>query len=652
MRKAARFTGVNLSLYCLEKDELAIGSEHLEFLTIRAECNFRARRTWHELTKKFKVDKLRLISRGLYSIDGSIVLDKDVFDRFAPEFFRRSRRSMIFRGKVHLRGGRYLISGNPTFELRTKLETFREDLVEALEGLQGNRNLLMQLAMADYIKNSCVTMLNSFLQEEKLGKYRFDNRQYQSLRRSFVEYTNASVNLYYAILFKDGPRVLAAYRALEAGVDIFDRVQDRILESYKGGVFSSRHITRPEATHPLVIGGSVAQTTLFGPANIDLIIGLPAGSTELAFAHKFGQQVLRGSVPELLLFPVSFHSSKNEFDDSTDVENAIRRWVAHHKDRLKDKRILVVDDNSSTGRTIQAVVDSLERAKPAKVVVSISEADIVRSELDKENAFRPLIASKAAYRHSIHVLPISRFLRKKTDLKELTELRKMEACTRTRYLNESGTFTDHLIGKVYIDLIRNPTERVLEELSDEQIVRKFQKTALSNFAPVEVAYQGERFNSVEHAYQAMKFVSTTWSEVSDRDIEFINKKLEDSGESVTRADLPHIFSKQSMSPGGSKKVANYLRRLNYVREDWDDVKVPIMIDLLVQKYATDEYYEFLRSTQGKYLMEGNSWDDTFWGECKGRGRNFLGRTLMQLRTFEKNVLIREADKVREKLIAF
>ena len=641
-----------MSLYCLEKDELPIGSEHQDFSRIRAECNIRARRTWHEISKQFRLEKLRLINPAFYSIDGSVVVEKEAFDKFAPEFFRRSRRSLLFRNKVHLRGGRYLISGNPTFELRTKLETFREDLVEALAGLRSNRNLLMQLAMADYIKNSCVTMLNSFLQEEKVGKYRFDARNYQNLRKAFIDYTNASVNLYYAILFNDETRVLAAYRVLEAGVDIFDRAQNRILESYKGGIFSSRHITRPEATHPLIIGGSVAQTTLFGPASIDVIIGLPAGSTELAFAHKFGQQVLRSSLPELLLFPVSFHSSKNEFDDPTDIENAIRRWVAHHKDRLEGKRILVVDDNSSTGRTIQAVVDGLERAKPAGLAVSISEADVVRSELDKENVSRPLIASKAAYRHSINVLPVSRCLRKKTDLKELTELRKMEACTRSRYLDETDHFADHLIGNVYIDLIRNPTERVLEELEDVDIIRKFQKTALSNFSPVEVMYQGERFNSVEHAYQAMKFVSTTWSEVSDKDIDFINKKLEDSGESVTRADLPHIFSKQSMSPGGSKKVANYLRRLNYVRADWDDVKVSIMIDLLIQKYANDEYYGILCSTKGKYLIEGNTWGDTFWGECNGRGRNFLGRSLMQLRQFEKEVLAQEADKVREKLIAF
>ncbi|MEP5054564.1 MAG: NADAR domain-containing protein [Qipengyuania citrea] len=510
----------------------------------------------------------------------------------------------------------------------------------------------MQLAISDYMKNSCVTMLNSFLQEEKLGKYRFDSLSYRNLRQSFVDYTNASVNLYYAILFSDEPRVRAAYRALEDGVDIFDKVQERILESYKGGVFSSRHITRPEATHPLVIGGSVAQTAIFGPANLDIIIGLPAGSTELAFAHKFGQQVLNGRVPELLLFPVSFHSSKNEFDNATDVQNSILRWVAHHKERIEKKRILIVDDNSSTGRTIEAVKSALDRVGPKEVFVSISEADIVRSELDRNNPCRSLVASKAAYNHSIHVLPISRSLRKKTDLKELTEIRKMETCTRSRYLADGNSFSEKVIGKVYLDLIRNPTERVLEEVDPDQTIRKFQKTALSNFAPVEIVYQGEKFNSVEHAYQAMKFLSTTWSEVSDKHIEFINKKLEDTGESVTRADLPHIFSKQSMSPGASKKVANFLRRLNYVRSDWDDVKVPIMIDLLVQKFSTSEYYNVLKGTGEKYLIEGNTWDDTFWGECNGRGRNFLGRSLMCLRSHTSEVLSTEAERIREKLIAF
>jgi predicted NAD-dependent protein-ADP-ribosyltransferase YbiA (DUF1768 family) len=31
-------------------------------------------------------------------------------------------------------------------------------------------------------------------------------------------------------------------------------------------------------------------------------------------------------------------------------------------------------------------------------------------------------------------------------------------------------------------------------------------------------------------------------------------------------------------------------------------------------------------------VEGNSWGDTYWGVCKGKGQNKLGHILMQVRS--------------------
>ena len=33
------------------------------------------------------------------------------------------------------------------------------------------------------------------------------------------------------------------------------------------------------------------------------------------------------------------------------------------------------------------------------------------------------------------------------------------------------------------------------------------------------------------------------------------------------------------------------------------------------------------------LIEKNWWNDTYWGECQGRGFNFLGKYLMEIRDF-------------------
>lgn len=39
----------------------------------------------------------------------------------------------------------------------------------------------------------------------------------------------------------------------------------------------------------------------------------------------------------------------------------------------------------------------------------------------------------------------------------------------------------------------------------------------------------------------------------------------------------------------------------------------------------------LINTGDAELIEGNSWGDTFWGECNGIGENNLGKILMKIR---------------------
>jgi predicted NAD-dependent protein-ADP-ribosyltransferase YbiA (DUF1768 family) len=39
----------------------------------------------------------------------------------------------------------------------------------------------------------------------------------------------------------------------------------------------------------------------------------------------------------------------------------------------------------------------------------------------------------------------------------------------------------------------------------------------------------------------------------------------------------------------------------------------------------------LLETGDAELIEGNDWGDTFWGVCGGKGNNFLGKLLMEVR---------------------
>jgi ribA/ribD-fused uncharacterized protein len=124
---------------------------------------------------------------------------------------------------------------------------------------------------------------------------------------------------------------------------------------------------------------------------------------------------------------------------------------------------------------------------------------------------------------------------------------------------------------------------------------------LDNFFPAPTMYEGVVYPTSEHAFQAAKSTDPTM-----------------------RAE----FAKM-VSPGMAKRYGNAIQ----LRPDWEDVKVQVMRDVLADKFARHPFIaKALLATGDAELIEGNTWDDKFWGVCDGEGENYLGRLLMELRT--------------------
>ena len=100
------------------------------------------------------------------------------------------------------------------------------------------------------------------------------------------------------------------------------------------------------------------------------------------------------------------------------------------------------------------------------------------------------------------------------------------------------------------------------------------------------------------------------------------------------SDISKLFTTDCKS-GNIKKIANLLTKHKLIRDNWDEIRVGIMIELLVTKFSNPDMRSQLLSTGNKHLIEGNDWGDTFWGACmergKLRGRNILGLILMNIR---------------------
>lgn len=122
---------------------------------------------------------------------------------------------------------------------------------------------------------------------------------------------------------------------------------------------------------------------------------------------------------------------------------------------------------------------------------------------------------------------------------------------------------------------------------------------MSNFVPARVMFEGHFYSSTEHAYQAAKTLDET---------ERLNIRL---------AKTAGI----AKSMGGKVKL----------REDWEEIKDEVMLDLLIQKFAQEPFKSQLLLTKRAYLEETNHWGDTYWGVCNGVGKNKLGHLLMQVR---------------------
>ena len=120
---------------------------------------------------------------------------------------------------------------------------------------------------------------------------------------------------------------------------------------------------------------------------------------------------------------------------------------------------------------------------------------------------------------------------------------------------------------------------------------------LSNFFECPVTYKGITFTNTEAAFHSQKDVN--------RAIEFAH-----------------------LDPSSAKKLGRKVT----LRSDWEQVKDDIMYEVLVAKFTQNAALKILLLRTGdQELIEGNWWNDTYWGVCRGVGKNTLGKLLMRLR---------------------
>lgn len=83
-----------------------------------------------------------------------------------------------------------------------------------------------------------------------------------------------------------------------------------------------------------------------------------------------------------------------------------------------------------------------------------------------------------------------------------------------------------------------------------------------------------------------------------------------------------------LQPGQAKRLG----RSVIIRQDWEAIKVGVMGALVLKKFEDHKSLrELLLATKNEELVEGNNWNDRYWGVCNGHGKNMLGNILMKVR---------------------
>jgi ribA/ribD-fused uncharacterized protein len=131
---------------------------------------------------------------------------------------------------------------------------------------------------------------------------------------------------------------------------------------------------------------------------------------------------------------------------------------------------------------------------------------------------------------------------------------------------------------------------------------------LSNFHAHPLTIDGITYPTAEHAFQAAK--------THDQAVK----------QAIADKDTP-----ANAKRAGGKRRGSLIKGTLF-RTDWEAVKLSVMKDILRLKFADPQLRQALLATRDTPLVEGNVWNDTFWGVCRGRGQNHLGRLLQEVRT--------------------
>lgn len=323
-------------------------------------------------------ERLRTIDSFFDPNLGSLIVPAEIdpaTSRFS-DFYTHDRYYKA-GGKIELRGDNYFVAHNSKVNDEVRLDVMKDDMASGLIALTdikrseitNPKDYLLYLGTIDYLKLHSLALLNLVSYSERRGTLSGSDRkrqEYFQIRNKAVGLAVSMTRFYYQTLlgldYDGGLDFEKTLKDYEEVVDYSKKKDPKVLRDP-----DSHRAKYPEVNHPLVIALGAQESVLRNP-DVETVVGIPSGGTETAIVMQMLYEQLEEKKTDLAIVPVSSHkivlSEKlSEMIKSLNI-NATR-----------GKNVILVDDNSTSGKTLEFIARALMKNHPASLKVHVAQYD-------------------------------------------------------------------------------------------------------------------------------------------------------------------------------------------------------------------------------------------------------------------------------------
>lgn len=336
---------------------------------------------------------------GSVLFPAGLKMDESPFGKFFTACRRLGKKNQE-SGSIDLRGLNFLVAADRGKDMRGKFAIICEDLTDGLElvakyyrnrgEIANHRDYLLYLGILDYLKMHSITTFHVLTFLERNLKFSQDV-EYQYYKELSVIMMETFTKMYYQTLIGADYGEMVNLKTLQALIKPLTDYTTRLVTDELGGEpdpnqskkerndFRAKTMSLfkyPETfTPPMIALGALAAVSKYPDA--DIIVGIPSGGTEVAIVAKLIYELWekrhKGVVcaPRLIFLPISVHSHAREL-----TEERVAEFVNYHYPGLfTGKKVLLVDDNSSSGKTLKYVDYAVASQHAKERFAHISEFD-------------------------------------------------------------------------------------------------------------------------------------------------------------------------------------------------------------------------------------------------------------------------------------